>query len=137
MWATGCINMFDWQNSHIFYSWFFEISDFCLNWLHKYAPILQKHFFFLSLADFFKFAIFHNCFRKYANISSKIFKSRTSFGTGCWKIKLFCCWFFFLMHDLLCKYAIILSKIGKIHVFMWFVFTILSRMILYFSDLLD
>ena len=66
---------------HTFFcGWFFEMRDFRLNWLRKYALILLKLFFFWLT---FWNAQFFAITRKYAIISPKILKFRTFFATSC------------------------------------------------------
>ena len=85
-------------------------------------------FFFSWLLKILKFLC--NCFHKYVIILPKFFKFLTLFATGCWKLKLFLCWFIEI-RDLLREHAIISPKIGKICFFIWFVFIIFLRIILW------
>ena len=82
------------------------MCDFCLNWLHKYALILPKHFFSNRFYEIKKclqmLSELPNYFAKNLQISPLAAEKRNFFAAD-----------FLKMAHLLCKYAIISSKIYK------------------------
>ena len=82
--AIDCenIHLIRWKSAKftLFHNWFFEVHDFCLNWLHKYTAILMKPFisgrFFEMCNIFFTIAFIkiHNYFAE--NLANFIWKKK-------------------------------------------------------------